>query len=87
MWRKRIAVLSKVYTCIFTIFEIGENSAEFENQLPICQGAASLSGESLNDIQLDCLLQAAFTITRERQAAVNKTLFTLSKDLLYPRLY
>ena len=30
---------------------------------------------------------AAFTVSEERHTAVNKDLFTISKDFLYPRLY
>ena len=41
----------------------------------------------MNNIGLESLHLVAFTITEERHAAVNKNLFTISKDLRYPRLY
>ena len=80
------------HTCAytFTTLKTGENSSKFEKQAPVCHGAASLCGVGLilsDDIQSDCPRLTAFTITEERHAVVNKNVFTISKDLLYPRLY
>ena len=91
MWCKRIVVLNiHVYVFPPLYKSVKTQKKKNEKQAPVCHGAASLCGVGLilsDDIQSDCPRLTAFTITEERHAVVNKNVFTISKDLLYPRLY
>ena len=73
------------YTYIY-IWKISQNWANLKSKLLL--GRMKWAYFCLNDIRSHCLRLTAFaSITDERYAVVTKNLFTISKDVLYPRWY
>ena len=75
MWCIHVQVL-------LPFLKIGENSAEFDNPVPIFQGTAWLSGVGLISHHELCLYH-----NQEEEYQGEQNLFTTSKYLKYPRLY